>query len=109
MFFPTPVISRIESIGGEWAGGGGGWEAEGRLKQPFRLKEQCCTFSLWHKLLQCTKEAKTGESSSLVPHAVPLMHPRAIVHECAYHVQAKHGFQFLCINGRFSKIQSHII
>ena len=57
---------------------GGGWEAEGRLKQPFRLKEQCCTFSLWHKLLQCTKEAKTGERSSLVPHAVLLMHPRAM-------------------------------
>ena len=31
-----------------------------------------------------------------------------IVHECAYHVQAKDGFQFLCVNGRFSKIRSHI-
>ena len=31
-----------------------------------------------------------------------------IVHECAYHVQAKDGFQFLCLNGRFSKIRSHI-
>ena len=30
------------------------------------------------------------------------------VHECAYHVQAKDGFQFLCLNGRFSKIRSHI-
>ena len=120
-------------------GGGGGWEAEGGLRQPFRIKEQCCTFSQWHKLLQCTKEAKTGERSSLVPRAVLLMHPSAmkctlvvlqhrwkavcksrpcyllssawcfwIVHECAYHVQAKHGFQFLCVNGRFSKIQSHI-
>ena len=26
----------------------------------------------------------------------------------AYHVQAKDGFQFLCLNGRFSKIWSHI-
>ena len=70
--------------GGGWAGGrgvgggGGGWEAEGGPKQPFRLKEQCCTFNLWHKLLQCTKEAKTGERSSLVPHAVLSMHPRAM-------------------------------
>ena len=32
-----------------------------------------------------------------------------IVHECAYHVQAKDGFQLLCLNGRFSKIRSHII
>ena len=32
-----------------------------------------------------------------------------IVHECAYHVQAKDGFQFLCLYGRFSKIRSHII
>ena len=31
-----------------------------------------------------------------------------IVHECAYHVQAKGGFQLLCLNGRFSKIRSHI-
>ena len=30
-----------------------------------------------------------------------------IVHECAYHVQAKDGFQLLCLNGRFSKIRSH--
>ena len=78
MFFPTPVLSRIESIGGGWVGGGGGWEAKGRLKQPFRFKEQCCTLSLWHKLLQCTKEAKTGKRESLVPRAVLLMHPRAM-------------------------------
>ena len=31
-----------------------------------------------------------------------------IVHECAYHVQAKDGFQFLCLYGRFSKIRSHL-
>ena len=31
-----------------------------------------------------------------------------IVHECAYHVQEKYGFQFLCLYGRFSKIRSHI-
>ena len=27
-------------------GGGGGWEAEGGLKQPLRLKEQCCVPSV---------------------------------------------------------------
>ena len=41
-----PVITLIESIGSGRAGGGGWWEAEGRLKQPFRLKEQCCAFSV---------------------------------------------------------------
>ena len=77
-FFSVPVISRIDSIGGGragggWGGGGGGWEAEGGLKQPLRLKEQCCAFSLWHKLIQSTKEAKTGVRSSMVPHTVLLM------------------------------------
>ena len=28
--------------------------------------------------------------------------------ECTYHVQAKNGFHFLCINGQFSKTQSHM-
>ena len=46
----VPVISRIESIGGGQVGGGGvggggGWGAEGRVKHPFGLKEQCCAFS----------------------------------------------------------------
>ena len=31
-----------------------------------------------------------------------------MVHECAYHVQAKDEFQFLHVNGRFFKVQSHI-
>ena len=78
--------------------------------------------------------------SSLVPHAVLLMHPRTmkytlvvsqhrqkavcksrpgnllssawcfwIVHECAYHIQAKDGFQFLCLYGRFSKVRSQML
>ena len=29
-FFSVPVISRIESIGGGWAGGGRGWAGGGR-------------------------------------------------------------------------------
>ena len=51
----------------------GGWEAEGGPKQPPRPKEQRRTFSLWYKLIQSTKEAKTGVRSSLVPYTVPLM------------------------------------
>ena len=30
---------------GGGVGTGGGWGAEGRVKHPFRLKEQCCAFS----------------------------------------------------------------
>ena len=32
-----------------------------------------------------------------------------IVHECVYHVQATVGFQFLFVDGWFSKMQSHFI
>ena len=55
----------------EGGGGGGGWEAEGGLKHPLGLKEQCYTFSMGHKLIQSTREAKTVVRSSLVPHAMP--------------------------------------
>ena len=120
--------------------GGGGWGAEGGAKHPFGLKGQRCAFSKCHELIQSTREAQTAVSSSLVPHAVLLTHPRTmkctlvvsqhqqkavcksrpvnllssawcfwIVHECAYHVQAKDGFQFLCLYGRFSKIRSHML
>ena len=49
--FSAPVISRIDSIGSGWVGGGsggrrGGLGAVGRLKHPFGLKEQCCAFSM---------------------------------------------------------------
>ena len=48
--FSVSVISRIESMGvGGWerngVGGGGGWGAEGGVKHPFGLNEQCCAFS----------------------------------------------------------------
>ena len=144
-------------------GGGGGWGAVGGVKHPFGLKGQRCAFSKCHELIQSTREAQTAVRSSLVPHAVLLMHPQStreaqtavrsslvphavllthprttkctlvvsqhrqkavcksrpgnllssawcfwIVHECAYHVQAKDGFQLLCLNGRFSKIRSQI-
>ena len=80
IFFSVPVISRIESIGGGLAGWGwgGGWEAEGGLKQPFGLKQQCCALSMGHRLVESTREAKTAVRSSLVPHAVLLMPSRAM-------------------------------
>ena len=60
-------------------GGGGGWEAEGWLKQPFGLKQHCCTLSMGPELVQSTAAggAKTAIRSSLVPHAVLLMPLRA--------------------------------
>ena len=77
------VISWIESIGGGragggWGGGGGGWEAEGGLKKPFGLKQQCCALSMGHRLVESTRKAKTAVRSSLVPHAVLLMPSRAM-------------------------------
>ena len=53
--------------------GGGEWEAEGELKQPFRFKQQCCAFSLGPEHVQSTGWAKTAIRSSLVPHVVLLM------------------------------------
>ena len=122
---------------GGGVGGGGWWGAEGGVKHPFGLKGQCCAFSKCHELIQSTREAQSAVRSSLVPRAVLLTHPRTmkytlvvsqhqqkvicknrpglssawcfwIVHECAYHVQAKDGFQFLCLYGRFSKIWSQL-
>ena len=63
--FSVPVISRIDSIGGGragwgWGGGRGGWEAEGGLKQPFGLKQQCCALSMGHRLVESTREVKTA-------------------------------------------------
>ena len=50
-FFSVPVISQINFMGvgwtrGGWGEAGGRWEAEGRLKQPFGLKQHCCAFSV---------------------------------------------------------------
>ena len=60
-----------------WGGGGGGWEAEGGLKQPFGPKQQCCAFSMGPELVQSTGCAKTAVRSSLVLHAVLLLPLRA--------------------------------
>ena len=62
---------------GRQEGGGGGWEAEGGLKQPFGLKQQCCAFSMGPELVQSTGWAMAAVRSSLVPHAVLLMPLRA--------------------------------
>ena len=48
--FSVPVISWIKFICGEWVegdgvGSGTGWEAEGGLKHPIVLEQQCCAFS----------------------------------------------------------------
>ena len=42
------VKSQFEFIGGRGRrkGGGGRWGAEGRVNQPFGLKQQCCAFSV---------------------------------------------------------------
>ena len=74
IIFSVPVISRIESIGGGQEAGMGG-----KPKQPFGLKQQCCTFSfsMGSELVQSTGWAKTAIRSSLVPHAVLLMPLRA--------------------------------
>ena len=64
-----------EWAGGRGVGGGrGGWEAEGGLKQPFGLKQQCCALSMGSALVQSTGWAMAALRSSLVPHAVLLMH-----------------------------------
>ena len=54
-------------MGGGKVGGGGGWGAEGRVKHPVELKEQCCAFSKWHELIKSTREAQPAMRSSLVP------------------------------------------
>ena len=51
--------------------GEGVWEAEGGYKQPFGLKEQCCAFSMGHKLIQSSGLAKTAARSSLVSYQCP--------------------------------------
>ena len=62
---------------GGWEGGGGEWEAEGGLKQPFGFEQQCCALSMGPELVQSTGGAKTAVRSSLVPHAVLLVPFRA--------------------------------
>ena len=81
--FFSSCISRIESIGDGWAGGGGGgWRAECRVKHPFGLKEQCCAFRKLRELIQSTREAQTAMRSSFVPSPINApqdheMHPRS--------------------------------
>ena len=50
----------------------GTWGAVGGLKYLFGLEKQCCTFSIGHKLIQSTREAKTAIRSSFVPSCNPI-------------------------------------
>ena len=59
-------------------GGGGRWGAEGGVKHPFGLKEQCCAFRKLHELIQSTGEAQTAMRSNFVPNAVLLTRPRTM-------------------------------
>ena len=63
-------------------GGGGGWGAEGGVKHPFGLKEQCCASNKRGEVLKSTRETQTAVRSSLVPHAALLMRPRTMT--CAF-------------------------
>ena len=75
--FSPPVISRIESIGGG-VGGGGRWGAEGGVKHPFGLKDQCCAFRKLRELIQSIGEAQTAVRSSYVPNVVLFTRPRTM-------------------------------
>ena len=46
-------------------GGRGGWEAEGKLKQLFGLKQQCCAIRMRPELIQSTGWAMAAIGSSL--------------------------------------------
>ena len=63
---------------GGGVGGRGGWGAEGEVKHPFGLKEQCCAFRKLRELIQSTREAQTAVRSSFVLNAVLLMRPRTM-------------------------------
>ena len=86
--FSVPVISRIESIGGGWVGSRRWGKASIRTQRAVLYLAVC--------------KSRPG---NLLSSAWSFW----IVHECAYHIQAKDGFQFLSLNGRFSKIRSHIL
>ena len=75
---------------GSGVGGGGGWEAEGGVKHPFGLKEQCSAFRKLCELTQSTREAQTAVRSNFVPNAVLLkdheMHPRGFTASVKSHL-----------------------
>ena len=65
----------------------------GSRRRPFRLKEQCCAFSVWHKLIQSTKEAKTGVEEQPGTPCSPInapqdheMHPRGFTASIKSHL-----------------------
>ena len=90
--FSVPVISQIESIGGGM-GGGGGWGAEGGVKHPFGLNEQCSAFRKLRGLIQSTGEVQAAVRSSFVPNAVLLTRPRTM--KCTLMV-SQHRYKAVC-------------
>ena len=63
-------------------GGGRGLGSRRQVKTPIQTQRtvvQCMPSG--HKLIQSTKKAKAAMRSSLVPHAVLLMHPAGQDHE----------------------------
>ena len=65
--------------GGRAGGGLGrqGWITEGRLQQPFGLKQQCCSLSMGPELIQSTGWDVAAVKSNLVSYVVLLMPLRA--------------------------------
>ena len=138
-FFSVPVISRIDSIGGGRVGGGwGGWwgwvgsrrQEQGQwcafskcheLIQSTREAQTAVRSSLvphavlltHPRTMKCTLVVSQHRQKAVCKSRPGNLLSSAwcfwIVHERAYHVQAKDGFQLLCLNGRFSKIRSHIM
>ena len=137
-FFSNPVISRIDSIGGGVGGGGGWGAEGGvkhplglkgqccafskwheRIQSTREAQTAVRSSLVPHAVLlthprtmKCTLVVSQHQQKTVCKSRPGNLLSGTwcfwIVHECAYHVQAKDGFQFLCVNGRFSKIRSHI-
>ena len=137
-FFSNPVISRIDSIGGGVGGGGGWGAEGGvkhpfglkgqccafskwheRIQSTREAQTVVRSSLVPHAVLlthprtmKCTLVVSQHRQKAVCKSRPGNLLSGTwcfwIVHECGYHVQAKDGFQFLCVNGRFSKIRSHI-
>ena len=61
-------------------GGGGGWEAKGKLYHPLVQRQSRCVFNEAQKQPQCTCQAKTVVGSSLTPRAALLVLPSGTIY-----------------------------
>ena len=66
-------------------GGGGGWEAKGRLNHPLAQRKSCCVLSKAQKQPQCTCQHKTVVGNSLTPLVALLVHPSGTIHPAVDH------------------------